>query len=62
MTSLWIASSLALATVLILGCGTTDPPNTMDQSTLNNQTMRERAMLPDMYIDDFFPDQVSGCL
>lgn len=58
MTSLWISSSLALATVLILGCGTTDPPNTMDQSTLNNQTMRERAMLPDMYVDDFFPDQV----
>ncbi len=38
---------------VLLGCS--ERPNSMDQSALQNPVMRDRAILADMYADDYFP-------
>ncbi len=38
---------------IILGCSTST--GTMSQTTLQNQVMRDRVILADMYADEYFP-------
>lgn len=64
------ASILPSITGLLLACGMlvacTAVPSHMDQMSLINTAVRDRAMLVDMYADDYFPkhlvDECKGIL
>lgn len=58
MMSLGRSMHIALCIVIGLGCGPPSSTNSMDQSKLRNEAVRERAMLSTMYADEYFPDHV----
>jgi hypothetical protein len=52
-------SRLLFSVIFIFGCSTSA---TMDQSSLTNPAVRDRALLADMYADDYYPTHlVDAC-